>query len=129
MKGLARVLDWAENPTEVARRGKQISYPLNIAKGLIPLQMKDPHVLPSMPPNVFAIATSLSPSQFALQVLPSLKALFAVKEPPQNTVTVLDSLELLQGKCDKPVYVLLLVYNAPASDNAVASTRRLEDLA
>ena len=66
--------------------------------GLIPLQMKDPRLLPSVHPKVFAISTSPSPAQFALQVLPSLKPLFAVKEPPQNMVTVLDNPELLQGK-------------------------------
>ena len=69
-----------EDPTEFARRGGPISYPLNIAKGLIPLQMKDPHLLPLILLNVFAISTSLSPSQFALQVLPSLEPLL----PPRN---------------------------------------------
>ena len=61
-------------------------------QGLIPLRMQDPYLLPSILPNVFVISTSLSPSQFALQVLPSL---LAVKEPPQNMMTLLDRLELL----------------------------------
>ena len=94
--------------------------------------MKDPHLLPSILPNVFAISSSLSPSQFALQVLPSLKPLFAVKEPPENMVTLLDNLELLQGKCDKAAFrehVLPLVYNALDSEHAVVGTQRLEDFA
>ena len=55
--------------------------------------MKDPHLLPSILPNVFAISTSLSPLQFVLQVLLWLKLLFAVKEPLQNMTTVIDNLE------------------------------------
>jgi SCY1-like protein 2 len=87
--------------------------------------MKDPHLLPSILPNVFAISTSLSPSQFASQVLPSLKPLFVVKEPPQNMITLLDNLDLLQEKCDKTVFrehVLPLVYNALDSEHAVVGT-------
>jgi SCY1-like protein 2 len=93
--------------------------------------MKDPHLLPSILPNVFAISTTLSPSQFASQVLPSLKPLFAVKEPPQNMMTLLDNLELLQVKCDKAVFrehVLPLVYNALESEHAVVSTPEIAEL-
>ena len=43
-------------------------------------------------------------------------------------VTVLDNLEVLDGKCDEPVYVLPLMYNALDSEHAVVSTCRLEDL-
>jgi len=92
--------------------------------------MKDPHLLPSILPNVFAISTTLSPSQFASQVLPSLKPLFIIKEPPQNMMTLLDNLELLQGKCDKAVFrehVLPLVYNALESEHAVVSAHELVD--
>ena len=90
--------------------------------------MKDPHLLPSILPNVFAISANLTPSHFASQVLPSLKPLFAIKEPPQNMVTLLDNLELLQGKCDKAVFrehVLPLVYNALESEHAAVSTHQL----
>ena len=47
-------------------------------------------------------------------------------------MTLLDSLELLQGKCDKPVFrehVLPLVYNALDSEHAAVSTGWLEDFA
>ncbi len=66
--------------------------------------MKDTHLLPYILPNVFAIAQILSPTQFGSLVLPSLKPLFAVKEPPQNMLTLLDNLNLLQTKSDKAVF-------------------------
>ncbi|KAH8829604.1 other/SCY1 protein kinase [Flagelloscypha sp. PMI_526] len=92
-------------------------------------EMKDTHLLPYILPNVFAIATSLSPSQFANLVLPSLKPLFAVKEPPQNMMTLLDNLTMLQNKTDKAVFkeqVLPLLYNALESDHAVVQERALK---
>lgn len=66
--------------------------------------MKDTHLLPYILPNVFAMSQNLSPTQFASLVLPSLKPLFAVKEPPQNMVTLLENLTLLQQKTDKAVF-------------------------
>ena len=67
-------------------------------------QMKDTFLLPHILPNVFAISKSLSSSQFASLVLPSLKPLFTLKEPPQNMLTLLDNLTLLQEKSDKAVF-------------------------
>jgi SCY1-like protein 2 len=66
--------------------------------------MKDPYLLPHILPNVFAISNELSPAQFASQVLPSLKPLFVVKDPPQNMITLLDNLTMLQEKTDKNVF-------------------------
>ena len=100
--------------------------------------MKDPHLLPYILPNVFSIATIVSPQQFASLVLPSLKPLFAIKEPPQNMLTLLDNLNTLQDKTEKSVFrertselpftspcvsvcasdVLPLVYNALESEHA-----------
>lgn len=105
-------------------------------------EMKDTQLLPYILPNVFAISQILSPPQFASLVLPSLKPLFAVKEPPQNMITLLDNLHMLQNKTEKLVFkertylqmyaivialtfrpdVLPLVYNALESDHAVVST-------
>ncbi|TFL07564.1 kinase-like domain-containing protein [Pterulicium gracile] len=117
MKGLTAVLD-------------KFSERLQTRKILPSLleEMKDPALLPYILPNVFVISKSLNPSQFAIQVLPSLKPLFAVKEPPQNMLTLLDNLEMLQSKTDKAVFreqVLPLVYNALASDHAVVQERGL----
>ena len=66
--------------------------------------MKDTHLLPYILPNVFAISQALSPTQFASMVLPSLKPLFAIKEPPQNMLTLLDNLGMLQEKTEKNVF-------------------------
>ncbi|KZV84068.1 kinase-like protein [Exidia glandulosa HHB12029] len=91
-------------------------------------EMKDTHLLPSILPNVFAISSALSPTQFASTVLPALKPLFAVKEPPQNMLTLLDNLELLQGKTEKAVFkehVLPLVYHALESEHGVVQEKAL----
>ncbi|KAJ3780298.1 hypothetical protein GGU10DRAFT_417412, partial [Lentinula aff. detonsa] len=82
------------------------------------------HLLPYILPNVFAIANSLSSSQFASMVLPSLTPLFAVKEPPANMLTLLDNLPMLQNKTQK--VVLPLVYNALDSEHAVVQERALK---
>ena len=66
--------------------------------------MKDTHLLPYILPNIFAISQILSSTQFAALVLPSLKPLFAIKEPPQNMLTLLDNLQMLQEKTEKPVF-------------------------
>ena len=66
--------------------------------------MKDVHLVPYILPNVFAISKSLSPTQFAALVLPQLKPLFALKEPPQNMIILLESLNILQEKTDKAVF-------------------------
>ena len=107
MKGFSHALDWFSEGLRARRSYRVCSkswadfLSFERRQGLILLQVKDPHLLPSIVPNVFAISTSLSPSHSALQVLPSL---FAVKEPPQNTMTLLDSLELLHGnvRCGTP---------------------------
>ena len=66
--------------------------------------MKDTNLLPYILPNVFVISQFLTPSQFASQVLPSLKPLFAVRDPPQNMMTLLDNLTMLQDKTDSHVF-------------------------
>lgn len=67
-------------------------------------QMKDTQLLPYILPNIFAIAQILSSTQFATLVLPGLKPLFALKEPPANMLTLLDNLQMLQEKTEKPVF-------------------------
>lgn len=66
--------------------------------------MKDINLLPYILPNVFVISQSLSPSQFASIVLPSLKPLFVIKDPPQNMLTLLDNLVMIQNKTEKVVF-------------------------
>ncbi|KAI0256494.1 kinase-like domain-containing protein [Lactifluus subvellereus] len=117
MKGLTSVLD-------------RFSEGLRVRKVLPTLleEMKDPHLLPYILPNVFAISTIVSPQQFASLVLPSLKPLFTIKEPPQNMLTLLDNLNTLQEKTEKAVFrehVLPLVYNALESEHAAVQERAL----
>ncbi|TRM57589.1 hypothetical protein BD626DRAFT_551011 [Schizophyllum amplum] len=117
MKGLTSVLD-------------RFSEGLRTRKILPSLleEMKDTHLLPYILPNVFAIANALTPIQFGNLVLPSLKPLFAVKEPPQNMLTLLENLKLLQEKTEKKVFrtqVLPLVYNALDSEHTVVQERAL----
>ncbi|KAF7311612.1 Kinase-like protein [Mycena kentingensis (nom. inval.)] len=118
MKGLTTVLD-------------RFSEGLRTRKILPSLleEMKDTHLLPYILPNVFLISNILSPAQFAQMVLPSLKPLFAIKEPPQNMLTLLDNLIMLQNKTDKTTFreqVLPLVYNALESEHAVVQERALK---
>ncbi|KAF8964072.1 other/SCY1 protein kinase [Flammula alnicola] len=118
MKGLTNVLD-------------RFSEGLRTRKILPSLleEMKDTQLLPYILPNVFVISQSLSASQFAATVLPSLKPLFTIREPPQNMLTLLDNLTMLQDKTDKNVFrehVLPLVYNALESEHAVVQERALK---
>ncbi|KAG6869068.1 hypothetical protein C0993_003388 [Termitomyces sp. T159_Od127] len=115
MKGLTGVLD-------------KFSEGLRTRKILPSLveEMKDTHLLPYILPNVFSISTMLSPAQFASAVLPSLKPLFSIKEPPQNMLTLLDNLGMLQSKTEKHVFrehVLPLVYNALESEHAIVKVQ------
>ncbi|XP_006458297.1 hypothetical protein AGABI2DRAFT_199815 [Agaricus bisporus var. bisporus H97] len=94
-------------------------------------EMKDTHLLPYILPNVFSISNVLTSSQFASLVLPSLKPLFIVKEPPQNMLTLLENLHLLQSKTEKNVFreqVLPLVYNALESEHAVVQEKALNSV-
>ncbi|KAF7322690.1 Kinase-like protein [Mycena chlorophos] len=91
-------------------------------------EMKDTFLLPYILPNVFSISNILSPAQFAGMVLPSLKPLFVIKEPPQNMLTLLENLVMLQSKTDKNTFreqVLPLVYNALESEHAIVQERAL----
>uniref|UniRef100_A0A0W0G856 Protein kinase domain-containing protein n=1 Tax=Moniliophthora roreri TaxID=221103 RepID=A0A0W0G856_MONRR len=119
MKGLATVLD-------------KFSEGLKTRKILPSLleEMKDTHLLPYILPNVFTISSTLSSSQFAAMVLPSLKPLFGIKEPPTNMLTLLDNLPMLQSKTDKLAFktdVLPLVYNALESEHAVMATLSVQE--
>ncbi|KAH9951274.1 other/SCY1 protein kinase [Amylocystis lapponica] len=118
MKGLTTVL-------------AKFSEGLRIRKVLPSLveEMKDTQLLPYILPNIFAISQILSNNQFATLVLPSLKPLFAVKEPPQNMLTLLDNLNVLQEKSEKAVFrehILPLVYNALESEHAAVQERALK---
>lgn len=118
MKGLTNVLDRFSDGLQTRK----------ILPSLLE-EMKDTHLLPYILPNVFSISKILSAPQFATLVLPSLKPLFAIKEPPQNMLTLLDNLGMLQSKTEKHVFrehVLPLVYNALESEHAIVQERALK---
>jgi len=87
--------------------------------------MKDPLLLPHLLPNVFAISSTLSSTQFASSVLPSLKPLFIIKEPPQNMLTLLDNLTMLQEKTDKFVFKERKLQRLLRSSFAVSHGRQM----
>jgi hypothetical protein len=87
-------------------------------------EMKDAALLPAILPNVFAVARELKQAEFGAVVLPSLRPLFGVRDPPANMLVLLEHLGLLQEKTDKVTFrqaVLPLVYNALESEHAVVS--------
>ncbi|KAG8947652.1 hypothetical protein FRC04_010586 [Tulasnella sp. 424] len=91
-------------------------------------EMKDPLLLSSILPNVFVICSTLDPTQFQALVLPSLKPLFAIKDPPIVMMVLLENLEMLQNKTSKQCFktdVLPLVYNALESEHAAVQERAL----
>ena len=81
--------------------------------------MKDPQLLPYILPNVFAISRVLSSIQFAALVLPSLKPLFSIKDPPQNMLTLLNNVKILQEKTEKPVFLERAYYSRLNEDGRV----------
>lgn len=59
---------------------------------------------------------------FRTEVLPGLKPLFAMKEPPQALLALLDSLPLLTAKCTPVVFreeVMPLVYHSLESEHPI----------
>ncbi|WWC68467.1 uncharacterized protein I206_102395 [Kwoniella pini CBS 10737] len=103
LKGLVRVL-----PTfsERLRKGKVLPSLLE--------EMKDPYLLPFILPNVFEISKGLSKDEFS-SVLPKLQPLFALKDPPQNMLTLLEHLSLFEEKTTPPVFrenIMPLIYNS-----------------
>ncbi|WWC96791.1 hypothetical protein V866_003665 [Kwoniella sp. B9012] len=103
LRGLVRVL-----PTfsERLRKGKVLPSLLE--------EMKDPYLLPFILPNVFEISKGLNKDEFA-NVLPKLQPLFALKDPPQNMLTLLEHLSLFEEKTTPPVFrenVMPLIYNS-----------------
>ncbi|KAG1149001.1 hypothetical protein G6F37_002830 [Rhizopus arrhizus] len=117
MKGLSKVL--TQFPERVIRR--------KILPSLLE-ELKDSQLLPYTIPNVFAIAYSLSQNEFCDLILPSLKPIFLVRDPPQNMIVLLEKLDILQSKTTRETFrddVMPLVYAALESPTAVVQERSL----
>ncbi|EIW72720.1 hypothetical protein TREMEDRAFT_70798 [Tremella mesenterica DSM 1558] len=103
LRGLVRVLP---NFSDRLRKGKILPSLLD--------EMKDSYLLPFLLPNVFEISRSLTKDEFT-SVLPKLKPLFALKDPPQNMMTLLEHLSLFEEKTNPPIFrehVMPLIYNS-----------------
>ncbi|POY75418.1 hypothetical protein BMF94_1488 [Rhodotorula taiwanensis] len=86
------------------------------------------NLVPFLLPNILHIAGKMSPDDFRLEVLPSLKPLFALKEPPQAVVALIESLPVFELKCAPAVFrdeIMPLVYYSLESDNPVVLEKAL----
>ncbi|ORX51255.1 ARM repeat-containing protein [Hesseltinella vesiculosa] len=104
MKGLARVLN--QFPDRVLKR--------KILPSLLE-ELKDHQLLPYTVPNIFLISEKLSEKEFCDLVLPGLKPVFSVRDPPQHMIVLLERLDALQAKTPREVFrddIMPLVYSA-----------------
>ncbi|CEP10781.1 hypothetical protein [Parasitella parasitica] len=117
MKGLARVL--GQFPERVLKR--------KILPSLLE-ELKDHQLLPYTIPNIFIITQKLSPEEFCDFVLPSLKPVFNIRDPPQNMIVLLEKLDILQQKTPREVFrdeVMPLVYAALETPTAPVQEKAL----
>ncbi|KAM0752408.1 kinase-like protein [Meredithblackwellia eburnea MCA 4105] len=90
-------------------------------------------LVPFLLPNILYIAGKMDTDTFRTEALPQIKPLFAIKEPPQAVISLLDNLPLFIEKCTPAVFregnlaeVMPLVYGALESDNPVVLERALK---
>ncbi|KAI9275062.1 hypothetical protein EDC94DRAFT_509823 [Helicostylum pulchrum] len=117
MKGLARVL--GQFPERVLKR--------KILPSLLE-ELKDAQLLPYTIPNIFIITQKLSQQEFCDLVLPALKPVFNVRDPPQNMIVLLEKLDILQQKTPRETFrddVMPLVYAALEAPTAVVQEKAL----
>lgn len=117
MKGLPRVL--SQFPERVLRR--------KILPSLLE-ELKNHPLLPYTIPNVFLIVEQLNQREFCDLVLPSLKPVFSVRDPPQNMIVLLEKLDILQQKTPRETFrddIMPLVYAAIEAPTAVVQEKAL----
>ncbi|WVR05700.1 hypothetical protein IAU60_002724 [Kwoniella sp. DSM 27419] len=117
LRGLVRVV-----PTfsDRLRKGKVLPSLLE--------EMKDPYLLPFILPNVFEISKGLNKDEF-VSVLNKLQPLFALKDPPQNMLTLLEHLSLFEDKTTPAAFrehVMPLIYNSIESEHLPVQERVLK---
>ncbi|UZJ56775.1 hypothetical protein CBS101457_006095 [Exobasidium rhododendri] len=91
--------------------------------------MNDRALLPFILPNVFVISKNLSSIEFTSNVLPKLKPLFSVQDPPQNQLILLEQIELFVSKTSPPVFreqVTPLLYSALEAEQVFVQERALQ---
>ncbi|EPQ26585.1 uncharacterized protein PFL1_05906 [Pseudozyma flocculosa PF-1] len=90
--------------------------------------MSDRSLLPYILPNAFYISKSLSSIEFTGSVLPKLKPLFQVQDPPQNMLILLDQIELFVQKTSPSVFreeVTPLLYASLEAENVMVQEKAL----
>ncbi len=91
--------------------------------------MTDRSLLPFILPNVFHISKNLSSLEFTNSVLPKLKPLFSVQDPPQNMLLLLDQIEPLFVPKTTPTTfreeVTTLLYAALEAENVMVQEKAL----
>lgn len=91
--------------------------------------MTDRSLLPFILPNVFHISKNLSSLEFTNSVLPKLKPLFSVQDPPQNMLLLLDQIETLFVPKTAPTTfreeVTPLLYAALEAENVMVQEKAL----
>ena len=91
--------------------------------------MTDRSLLPFILPNVFHISKNLSSLEFTNSVLPKLKPLFSVQDPPQNMLLLLDQIESLFVPKVAPTTfreeVTPLLYAALEAENVMVQEKAL----
>lgn len=118
LKGLLKILDQFSD--RLLRR--------KVLPALLEL-MNDRTLLPFILPNVFAISKTLSSIEFTSNVLPKLKPLFNVQDPPQNQMILLEQVELFVAKTSAPVFreqVTPLLYSALEAEQVFVQERALQ---
>ncbi|GAA6058768.1 hypothetical protein JCM10212_001884 [Sporobolomyces blumeae] len=102
---------------------------LKILPTLLELTLQTP-LIPFLLPPILYISATLSNAEFQDRVLPSLKPLFTVKEPPQAVIGLLENVVgVFREKCSPAVFreeVMPLVYHALESDNPVVLEKALK---
>ncbi|GAA5916469.1 hypothetical protein JCM6882_006468 [Rhodosporidiobolus microsporus] len=86
------------------------------------------NLVPFLLPNILYIASKMDADAFRDEVLPSLKPLFAIKEPPQTVISLLENLGTLNEKCSPTVFreeVMPLIYYSLESENALVLEKAL----
>jgi SCY1-like protein 2 len=118
LKGLLRILDQFSD--RLLRR--------KVLPALLEL-MNDRTLLPFILPNVFVISKNLSSIEFTTNVLPKLKPLFNVQDPPQNQLILLEQIELFVSKTSPPVFreqVTPLLYSALEAESVPSQEKALQ---
>ncbi|ORZ25034.1 kinase-like domain-containing protein [Absidia repens] len=117
MKGLARVL--SQFPDRVLKK--------KILPSLVE-ELKDHQLLPYTLPNIFSIGQQLPQREFCELILPSLKPVFNIRDPPQNMIVLLDKLDALQEKTPREIFrddVMPLVYAALENPAVIVQEKAL----